>query len=70
MRKETENERESSDKARMEWEGEREAMKEEIAELRDNVRQNYDTLKKMEGKHKVRTAHADSSSPPNGSEFH
>ncbi|XP_041815154.1 calcium-binding and coiled-coil domain-containing protein 1-like [Chelmon rostratus] len=52
MRKETENERESSDKARMEWEGEREAMKEEIAELRDNVRQNYDTLKKMEGKHK------------------
>ncbi|GAA6215695.1 calcium-binding and coiled-coil domain-containing protein 1-like [Lates japonicus] len=51
-KKETENERENSKKARMEWEREREAMKEEISELRDNLRHNYDLLKKMEGKHK------------------
>nr|XP_046239981.1 calcium-binding and coiled-coil domain-containing protein 1-like [Scatophagus argus] len=51
-KKETEKEKESSEKARMEWELEKEAMKEEISELRDNIRQNYETLKKMEGKHK------------------
>lgn len=57
-KKETENERENSKKARMEWEREREAMKEEISELRDNLRYNYDLLKKMEGKHKVWMSHA------------
>lgn len=48
-----ETEKDSGLKARMEWESEREAMKEEISELRDNMRQNCETLKKMEGKHKV-----------------
>lgn len=52
-KKETENEKESSKKARMEWESERGAMKEEIIELRDNLRQNCDMLKQMEGKHEV-----------------
>lgn len=33
-------------------------MKEEISELRDNMRENCETLKKMEGKHKVRRGHA------------
>ncbi|XP_068171079.1 calcium-binding and coiled-coil domain-containing protein 1b isoform X2 [Antennarius striatus] len=51
-RKEMEDERKTSKKAKMEWERERGAMKEEIAELRDNMRQNYQSLKKMEGKHK------------------
>ncbi|XP_070758910.1 calcium-binding and coiled-coil domain-containing protein 1b [Enoplosus armatus] len=51
-KKETENERENSKKARMEWEGEREAMKEEISELRDNLRYNCEMLKKIDGKHK------------------
>ncbi|XP_019132265.2 calcium-binding and coiled-coil domain-containing protein 1-like isoform X3 [Larimichthys crocea] len=51
-KKEREDESENSKKTRMEWEREREAMREEISELRDNMRQNYETLKKMEGKHK------------------
>ncbi|XP_051270642.1 calcium-binding and coiled-coil domain-containing protein 1b isoform X2 [Dicentrarchus labrax] len=51
-KKETENEKESSENARKEWGREREAMKEEISELRNNIRQNYEMLKKMEGKHK------------------
>ncbi len=54
--KEMETEKESSEKAKMEWEREREAMREEISELRDNMRQNHETLKKMEGKHKVQTS--------------
>ncbi|XP_019132264.2 calcium-binding and coiled-coil domain-containing protein 1-like isoform X2 [Larimichthys crocea] len=57
-KKEREDESENSKKTRMEWEREREAMREEISELRDNMRQNYETLKKMEGKHKVQTGHA------------
>lgn len=56
-RNETEKEKESSEKARMEWEREREAMKEEISELRGSMRENYETLKKVEGKHKVHTGH-------------
>uniref|UniRef100_UPI0037E728A5 calcium-binding and coiled-coil domain-containing protein 1-like n=1 Tax=Semicossyphus pulcher TaxID=241346 RepID=UPI0037E728A5 len=51
-KEETEHEKENSKIARMEWELEREAMKEEISELRDNLRHNSDTLKKIEGKHK------------------
>ncbi|XP_073325033.1 calcium-binding and coiled-coil domain-containing protein 1b [Pagrus major] len=51
-KKETENEKESCETSRVEWEREREAMKEEISELRHNMRQNYETMKKMEGKHK------------------
>lgn len=54
-KKETDDEKESSKKARMEWESERRAMKEEITELRDNLRQSCDRLKQMEGKHKVQT---------------
>lgn len=50
---ETENERENNKKARVEWEREREAMKEEISELRGSLRHNSETLKKVEGKHKV-----------------
>ncbi|KAM8756428.1 calcium-binding and coiled-coil domain-containing protein 1-like isoform 2-T3 [Acanthopagrus schlegelii] len=49
---ETESEKESRDTARMEWEREREAMKEEISELRHNMRQTYESMKKIEGKHK------------------
>ncbi|XP_029287060.1 calcium-binding and coiled-coil domain-containing protein 1-like isoform X1 [Cottoperca gobio] len=51
-KEETEKEKESSRKAKVEWELEREAMKEEISELRDNVRLNCEILKKVEGKHK------------------
>ncbi|KAM7006962.1 calcium-binding and coiled-coil domain-containing protein 1-like [Tautogolabrus adspersus] len=51
-KKETEKERENSKLAKMEWELERDAMKGEITELRDNLRYNSDTLKKIEGKHK------------------
>ncbi|CAJ1051146.1 calcium-binding and coiled-coil domain-containing protein 1b [Xyrichtys novacula] len=51
-KEEAENEREHNKIAKMEWELEREAMKGEITELRDNLRYNSDTLKKMEGKHK------------------
>lgn len=57
-KKEMEDKTEKSEKARMEWEREREAMKEEISELRDNMRQNYETLKNMEGKHEVQTGPA------------
>lgn len=57
-KKATEIEKENSEKARVEWEREREAMKEEISELRDNVRQHCETLKKIEGKHKVQAGHA------------
>nr|XP_020448854.1 calcium-binding and coiled-coil domain-containing protein 1-like [Monopterus albus] len=49
---ETENEKENSNKARVGWECEREAMKEEISDLRDNLRQSCDMLKQMEKKHK------------------
>lgn len=59
-KEETEKEKEMSEKARMEWERERGAMKEEISELRDNMRENCEMLRKMEGKHKVHTGHATS----------
>lgn len=42
----------------VEWEREREAMKEELSELRDNLRLNCEMLKKMEGKHKFQADHA------------
>lgn len=57
-KKAAEIEKENSEKARVEWERERGAMKEEISELRDNLRQNCETLKKIEGKHKVQAGHA------------
>ena len=57
-KRERENEKKNSKKAKMDWECEREAMREEIAELRDTMRQNYETLKKVEGKHKVQTGHS------------
>ncbi|XP_061584572.1 calcium-binding and coiled-coil domain-containing protein 1b [Cololabis saira] len=47
-----ENEKAISKTARMDWEMEREAMKEEIVELRDNLRHGREMLKKMEEKHK------------------
>uniref|UniRef100_A0A3B4GW43 Calcium binding and coiled-coil domain 1 n=1 Tax=Pundamilia nyererei TaxID=303518 RepID=A0A3B4GW43_9CICH len=47
-KKETENEKENSRKARSEWEYEREAMKEEIMELRDNLRHSREMLKTIE----------------------
>ncbi|XP_041672668.1 calcium-binding and coiled-coil domain-containing protein 1b isoform X2 [Cheilinus undulatus] len=50
--KEAEKEKENSKIAKMEWELEREAMKGEITELRDDLRHKSDTLKKIEGKHK------------------
>ncbi|XP_026202655.1 calcium-binding and coiled-coil domain-containing protein 1b isoform X2 [Anabas testudineus] len=51
-KKEAEDDKEGNKKARMEWESERGAMMEEINELRDNLRQNCNMLKQMEGKHK------------------
>lgn len=56
-KEETENEKEKSRKARTEWDREREAMKEEISELRDNLRHSSEMLMKMEGKHKVQKGH-------------
>ncbi|XP_031603804.1 calcium-binding and coiled-coil domain-containing protein 1b [Oreochromis aureus] len=47
-KKETENEKENSRKARSEWEYEREAMKEEIMELRDNLIHSREMLKTIE----------------------
>ncbi|XP_068451186.1 calcium-binding and coiled-coil domain-containing protein 1b isoform X2 [Clinocottus analis] len=51
-KEEADNEKRNSYKARKEWAREGEAMKEELLELRDNLRLNCETLKKMEGKHK------------------
>ncbi|XP_023279166.1 calcium-binding and coiled-coil domain-containing protein 1-like isoform X1 [Seriola lalandi dorsalis] len=51
-KEERQSEKENSRKERMEWESEREAMTEEISELKDNLRHKCDLLKKMEGKHK------------------
>ncbi|XP_034022646.1 calcium-binding and coiled-coil domain-containing protein 1-like isoform X2 [Thalassophryne amazonica] len=50
-KKEMETENERSKKERMEWESEREAMKDEISELRQTVRQKSKMLTKIEGKH-------------------
>ncbi|KAM8914689.1 calcium-binding and coiled-coil domain-containing protein 1-like isoform 2-T3 [Spinachia spinachia] len=52
-KEEKENERRNSSKAREEWERHRDAMKEELSELTDNMRLNCEMLKKMEGKHNV-----------------
>uniref|UniRef100_A0A8C8DUX9 Calcium binding and coiled-coil domain 1b n=1 Tax=Oryzias sinensis TaxID=183150 RepID=A0A8C8DUX9_9TELE len=49
-RKETENEKEVDKRARNDWEKEREAMKEKITELRDNLRHSCEMLRRMEGK--------------------
>ncbi|XP_036067765.1 calcium-binding and coiled-coil domain-containing protein 1 isoform X1 [Oryzias melastigma] len=49
-RKETENEKQVNKRARSEWEREREAMKEKISELRDNLRHSCEMLRRMEGK--------------------
>lgn len=57
-RKETEKEKERSERARLDWEREREAMKEEISKLRDSMRENNEMLKKVQGKHKVRKGHS------------
>ncbi|XP_060926547.1 calcium-binding and coiled-coil domain-containing protein 1-like [Limanda limanda] len=51
-KKETHEEKENIKKLQVEWENEREEMREEISVLRDDLRQNCDKLKKMEGKHK------------------
>lgn len=51
--KEAEKEKESSRRARGEWERERDAMREAISKLRDGMRENHEKLKKMEGKHEV-----------------
>lgn len=56
-KKEMENEKENSRKARSEWEYEREAMKEEIMELRGNLRHSREMLKTIEVKHEVHTDH-------------
>ncbi|XP_034388694.1 calcium-binding and coiled-coil domain-containing protein 1b [Cyclopterus lumpus] len=57
-KEETENEKSNSNTAMVEWEREREAMKEELSELRDNLRLNCEMLKKMEGKHTFQADHA------------
>ncbi|KAF7663973.1 hypothetical protein LDENG_00195240 [Lucifuga dentata] len=50
-KKETETEKENSKTAKMSWEREREALKEEISELRYNLKHNCEMMKRMEGKH-------------------
>ncbi|XP_037535540.1 calcium-binding and coiled-coil domain-containing protein 1 [Nematolebias whitei] len=50
-KEEAERGKESSKRARIEWESERDAMKEEITELRDNLRHSCKLLKTLEGKH-------------------
>lgn len=52
-KEDTAKEKQKNERDRKEWEQEREAMKEEISELRGNMRENYEALRKMEGKHKV-----------------
>lgn len=54
-KEDTEKEKRKNQIERREWEQEREAMKEEIAELRENMRDNTEALRKIEGKHKVHT---------------
>lgn len=54
-RKEADDEKEYNKKEKMEWECERDAMKEEISELRQNLRLQCDMLKNIKGKHKVST---------------
>lgn len=56
-REEVEREKERSKKVKKEWEREREAMREVISGLRDNMRDKYESLKKMEGKQNVSTGH-------------
>lgn len=51
-RKEADDEKEYNKKEKMEWECERDAMKEEISELRQNLRLQCDMLKNIKGKHK------------------
>ncbi|XP_019942112.2 calcium-binding and coiled-coil domain-containing protein 1b [Paralichthys olivaceus] len=51
-KEETHDEKEKSKKLQVEWENEKEEMREEISALRDDLKQNCDKLKKMEGKHK------------------
>ncbi|XP_074547005.1 calcium-binding and coiled-coil domain-containing protein 1-like isoform X2 [Halichoeres trimaculatus] len=51
-KKKREEEKENNKISRMEWELEREAMRGEITELRDNLIHSSDALKKVEGKHK------------------
>ncbi|XP_029947797.1 calcium-binding and coiled-coil domain-containing protein 1-like [Salarias fasciatus] len=51
-KQESETEKENSERAKTDWEREREAMKEEITELRDSLRDSCCMLKKVEGKHK------------------
>ncbi|MED6256663.1 hypothetical protein ATANTOWER_013849 [Ataeniobius toweri] len=51
-KEEVETVKETSKTERFEWERERETMKEEITELRDNLRQSCEMLKRLEEKHK------------------
>ncbi|MEQ2272433.1 hypothetical protein XENORESO_000762 [Xenotaenia resolanae] len=51
-KEEVETVKETSKTERFEWEREREAMKEQITELRDNLRQSCEMLKRLEEKHK------------------
>ncbi|KAF3856483.1 hypothetical protein F7725_017206, partial [Dissostichus mawsoni] len=51
-KEEAEKQKEDSRKARVAWELEREAMKQEISELRANMKHNCEILKKIEGNHK------------------
>lgn len=53
-RQEIEAERTGNIKAKEEWESERDDLKEEIEQLRQNLTRKCDALKKMEGKHQVR----------------
>lgn len=54
--KENQDEKEKNKKTKMEWECEREAMREEIVKLRENLRHKCGMLNTIEGKHNVRTA--------------
>lgn len=60
---EAERGKESSKRARIEWESERDAMKEEITQLRDNLRHSCKLLKTLEGKHQVCDGSPDEDDP-------
>ncbi|XP_056130086.1 calcium-binding and coiled-coil domain-containing protein 1b [Lampris incognitus] len=49
---EKETERQRSEEVRQRWEQERQALHKEISELRENLRQNWEKLKWMEGRNK------------------
>lgn len=51
--KEMEKEKENRRRERGEWERERDTMREAISQLRESMRENWEKMEKMEGRHQV-----------------